>query len=154
MARRQRDDFVAVIEEQGLGGDKKGTNPSLHDGGECIVDMGFGGGVENTGFMTKCLRHGSHFDPFQFARWIVWVREHSKSRRLGDQLAQQPQPLRRKRGREEGDTVTLPPGRLRLVTSPGATGSPPIAKTIGIDVVADFAANPAGVPLMAAITAT
>src|SRR5262245_60526232 len=50
--------------------------------------------------------------------------------------------------------VTLPLGRLRLLTSPGATGSPPIANTIGIDVVAAFAASPAGVPLMAAITAT
>src|SRR5262245_532483 len=50
--------------------------------------------------------------------------------------------------------VTLPLGRLRLLTSPGATGSPPIANTIGIDVVAALAASPAGVPLMAAITAT
>ena len=48
----------------------------------------------------------------------------------------------------------LPPGRLRLVTSPGAIGSPPIANTIGIVVVAAFAANAAGVPLIAATTAT
>ncbi len=41
--------------------------------------------------------------------------------------------------------VRLPPGRLRLSTSPVRTGSPPIAKTIGIVVVAGFAATAAGV---------
>jgi hypothetical protein len=50
--------------------------------------------------------------------------------------------------------VMLPPGRLRLLTSPGSTGSPPIANTMGIVVVAAFAAKAAGVPLIAAITAT
>jgi hypothetical protein len=116
--------------------------------------MGFGGGIENAGFLAKCLRGGRHLDPLQFARWIVRVGEHSKCRRLGDQLAQQLQPFCGQRGREEGDTRDVATWPVELVTSPGATGSPPIANTIGIDVVADFAASPAGVPMMAAITAT
>ena len=37
--------------------------------------------------------------------------------------------------------VTFPPGRARLATSPVATGSPAIAITIGIVVVASFAAK-------------
>jgi hypothetical protein len=49
--------------------------------------------------------------------------------------------------------VTLPPGRAILVTSPSCTGSLPVVKTIGIVVVAFFAASAAGV-LVAAITAT
>ena len=49
--------------------------------------------------------------------------------------------------------VTLPPGRLRLATRPSRTGSPPVSKTIGMVVVAAFAASAAGV-LVAAITAT
>jgi hypothetical protein len=49
--------------------------------------------------------------------------------------------------------VTFAPGRLRLATSPNEIGSPPVAKTIGMVVVADFAASAAGVPLVA-ITAT
>src|SRR5262249_13503699 len=49
--------------------------------------------------------------------------------------------------------VTLPPGRLRLATSPAATGSIADEKTIGIVVVAAFAASTEGVPA-AAITAT
>ena len=41
--------------------------------------------------------------------------------------------------------VTLPPGRLRLATSPTRTGSPPVTKTIGTVVVAALAASAAGV---------
>jgi len=40
--------------------------------------------------------------------------------------------------------VRLPPGRLRLATSPDATGSSPTAKNIGIVVVAALAATTAG----------
>src|SRR5262249_4442138 len=50
--------------------------------------------------------------------------------------------------------VTLPPGRLKLLTSPALTGSPPIPNTIGIIAVADFAASPEGSPPAATITAT
>ena len=42
--------------------------------------------------------------------------------------------------------VTLPPGRFKLATSLVPTGSPAVAKTIGIAVVAFLAANTAGVP--------
>ena len=48
--------------------------------------------------------------------------------------------------------VRLPPGRFRLATSPDATGLSPTEKTIGIVVVAAFAATTAGP--FAAITAT
>ena len=50
--------------------------------------------------------------------------------------------------------VRLPPGRDRLSTTPSATGSPPISKTIGIVVVADFAASATSAPPGATITAT
>src|SRR5262245_57663712 len=50
--------------------------------------------------------------------------------------------------------VTLPPGRLRLGTRPSATGSPPVTKTIGMVVVAAFAASAGGVPVTATITVT
>ena len=50
--------------------------------------------------------------------------------------------------------VMLPPGLLRLATSPIAIGSPAVTKTIGIVVVAAFAASAGGAPANAAITAT
>src|SRR6266446_2796379 len=42
--------------------------------------------------------------------------------------------------------VTLPPGRARLATRPVPTGSPAVAKTIGMTDVACFAATTAAVP--------
>src|SRR6516165_6203881 len=49
--------------------------------------------------------------------------------------------------------VTLPPGRLRLETRPISTGSAPVAKTIGMVLVAALAATAAG-GASATITAT
>jgi hypothetical protein len=49
--------------------------------------------------------------------------------------------------------VMLPPGRLKLATSPSLTGLLAVSKTIGMVVVAAFAASTAGV-LLVAITAT
>src|SRR5262245_16466872 len=50
--------------------------------------------------------------------------------------------------------VILPPGRLKLFTSPCCTGSPGVMNTIGMVFVAAMAARAAGAPLTAAITAT
>jgi hypothetical protein len=50
--------------------------------------------------------------------------------------------------------VALPPGRLRLPTSPVSTGSVAVTKTIGMIAVAALAATAAGVLPGAAITAT
>lgn len=50
--------------------------------------------------------------------------------------------------------VALPPGRFRLATSPAATGSVPVANTIGIFVVAALAANAPRVVPSAVITVT
>jgi hypothetical protein len=49
--------------------------------------------------------------------------------------------------------VMLPPGRLRLETRPRLTGSPPVVNTIGIVVVAAFAARAEATPT-GTITAT
>jgi hypothetical protein len=46
--------------------------------------------------------------------------------------------------------VTFPLGRLRLVTTPDATGPLPMAKTTGMVAVAAFAASTDGVPLIRA----
>jgi hypothetical protein len=48
----------------------------------------------------------------------------------------------------------LPLGRLRLATRPIWTGSEPVVNTIGMVVVAAFAARAADVPATAAMTAT
>jgi hypothetical protein len=50
--------------------------------------------------------------------------------------------------------VRLPPGRLKLATTPNSTGSTPVAKTIGIVAVAALAASAVTDPPVAAITGT
>jgi hypothetical protein len=50
--------------------------------------------------------------------------------------------------------VILPPGRFKLATSPKATGSTPTKKTIGMVLLAAFAASAVGTPFIAAMTAT
>src|SRR5262245_48090694 len=50
--------------------------------------------------------------------------------------------------------VILPPGRLRLVTRPIATGSVPETNTMGIVAVAALAARPDTSPPMVTMTAT
>jgi hypothetical protein len=40
-----------------------------------------------------------------------------------------------------GDSVAFPPGRLKLATRPSCTGSPGVVNTMGIFVVAAFAAR-------------
>src|SRR5262245_22660752 len=52
------------------------------------------------------------------------------------------------------DLLALPPGRLKLSTTPSATGSPPIPNTIGIVDVARFAASAEGSPPAVVSTAT
>jgi hypothetical protein len=56
--------------------------------------------------------------------------------------------------RKKFTPVTLPPGRLRLVTSPKATGSLGAVNTIGIEDVAALAARVGASPPLAKIAAT
>jgi hypothetical protein len=50
--------------------------------------------------------------------------------------------------------VTLPPGRLRLATSPDRTGSPPVVKTTGMVAVAALATSAETMPPLVMITST
>jgi len=50
--------------------------------------------------------------------------------------------------------LTFEPGRSRLVTKPAATGSTPIAKTIGIDLAAAFGTTAPAAPANATMTET
>ena len=65
----------------------------------------------------------------------------------GYDFVQQLQPLRRQLHVQGVTPVRLPPGRFRLATRPTSTGSAAISKTIGMVVVAAFAASAAGRPV-------
>src|SRR5207302_1627530 len=91
---------------------------------------------------------------FRLRNRIVGIHEKYGSGRGGYQFAQQLQSLARERRIEKLTPVLLAPGRLRLTTRPDVTGSLPFANTIGIVAVAALAASAAGIPLIAAMTAT
>ena len=75
---------------------------------------------------------------------LVGLTSTRHPRPSGTSSLQQLQPLRRKLSEQSDVTpVMLPPGRLRLATSPSSTGSPSMQNTIGIVVVAALAASAA-----------
>ena len=72
------------------------------------------------------------------------INEDGHASGCGHQLAQELQPLcRQLLTLKKLMPVALPPGRARLATRPSLTGSSPAMKTIGIVVVAAFAASAA-----------
>ena len=83
---------------------------------------------------TTSIRSASVLELFKFANTPIVVALgtswRSNSKRFAPNTAA-----------KKTTPVTLPPGRLRLVTRPSLTGSLPVTKTIGIVVVAAFAAN-------------
>ena len=88
-------------------------------------------------------------------RRVVWIHEHSRASGAGDKLAHES----RSRFAVNSPTakltpVRLPPGRARLATRPSLVGSSPTTKTMGVVVLAAFAANAAVAPPFVAITAT
>ena len=68
------------------------------------------------------------------------IPEDCDAGRPGHRLLKQLQKLPIQPLSEEGDPVTLPPGRAKLSTNPRATGSPLVIITIGTAAVACFAA--------------
>ena len=124
---------------------------SLDQSREDRIEVAFGAGVEDMEVQPEGMSRRLQVDCRSAAGRRV--DQKSDDSRGGDQLVQQFQPLRRNYRVNWVTPVTLPPGRLRLATRPSWTGSLPISKTIGMVVVAAFAASAAGV-LVAAITVT
>jgi putative tryptophan/tyrosine transport system substrate-binding protein len=80
--------------------------------------------------------------------------EHTDDTSCRYEFAQQFKPLGDERFGELSEPCYISTRRLKLATSPSRTGSPPVAKTIGMVAVAALAAIAAGAPLTAIITAT
>src|SRR5262249_53443693 len=74
----------------------------------------------------------------------VRVYQHRDRGRPRHKLAQKLQPLRSNAPERKLTPVVLPPGRLRLGTSPSITGSLPVTNTIGPVVVTALATSADG----------
>ena len=95
-------------------------------------------------------RRGFSVGDFGLTESIVGINEIVDDDGRRNQVTQQLRPFPRDRRGEKLAPVMLPPGRLRLVTKPSLTGSPPLTKTMV--VVTALAINVERVS--AAITAT
>jgi len=135
-----------LIKEEGIGANVESARPLQHQLPECCLDVAGGDGLENVDGLSDAASRRQHVC-FGFTSKAMVVGFGTSSRSSSSRLG--PSEAVKKLA-----PVTLPPGRFTLATSPCSTGSLPIAKTIGIFVVAAFAARAEGVPLMAAITAT
>src|SRR6516162_4118193 len=125
MACRQRNQLIAPTREKRIGGDDQRLEPLLGEVREGRIDLPFGARVHDTKLQAEGLRCRLHERRFAASTLLRKV-----------------------------TPVTLPPGRLRLGTSPALTGSVPIAKTTGMTVVAALAESADIVPSMVTITAT
>ncbi len=81
---------------------------------------------------------------FWFCRWLLRIVDNADAAAFGKCAAQQLESLSGKVGGHVREPVRFPPGRARPATTPCLSGSPRNAMTIGMVVVACFAAHTAG----------
>ena len=137
-----------------IAADVKGVSPSLDEVREGHVNVAFGAGIQDVNLRLDSASSrlallisnaASGLLGFTSAAIVVafGTRSRSNSNRFGpNSVAISTTP------------VALPSGRLRLLTRPNATGSPPPAKTIGMVAVAALAACAVTEPPTATRTAT
>ena len=154
MAERERGKLFTPAREICIGADHEPARPQLDQLCEDSIEVTFGAGIQDMEFQPEGTSRRLHLLCVGFGKsGIGWVDEQGYDASRRDQLVQQLQPLWRDLHIVWVTPVTLPPGRLRLATRPSLTGSATVSKTIGMVVVAAFAASAAGA-LVAAITVT
>ena len=155
MACRQLASWSRRLVKKGISAYEEGVGPLARKSCEGRIDFVAGAGVEDLNLQPHGARCRFHIPQCGLrAGGIARIDEHGHTRGCGHQLTQEFQPLCRQLRGEKLTPVRLPPGRARLATRPSLTGSSPTVKTTGIVVVAALAANAAGGPPLATITAT
>ena len=154
MADRQRGELFGPAREECTAANHEPARSQLDQLCEDSIEVTFGAGIQDMQLQPEGTSRRLHLLSVGLGKsGFGWVDEERHDARRGNQLVQQLQQLWRYLHVRLVTPVTLPPGRLRLATRPSRTGSEPSSKTIGMVVVAAFAASAAGV-LVAAITAT
>src|SRR4051812_17418783 len=108
MLRSQRDDPIALAVEEWLAGDDKSVGRQLHQGGECLIQLVLGAGVENMQPDSKSRRRSECFLRPKLRRWIRWIREISHYGRGGLQFLEQFETFRPKQGHKRGHSSDVP----------------------------------------------
>jgi hypothetical protein len=152
--KRKRGKLLGMAGEERITRNYQPGSPQLGQLCEDSVEVLFSTCVQDMQDDSKRTRRRKRFMRLRFGKLRnTWIDQQGQYARLGKQLVQQLHPLRCDLCGRLGTPVTLPPSRLRLATSPFLTGLLAISKTIGMVLVAAFAASAVGV-LLVASTAT
>src|SRR6516162_5274841 len=146
MACRQRNQLITPTREKRISGDDQRLEPLLGEAREGSVDLPFGARVHDTKLQAEGLRCRLHVVRLARGIRIGWVDQSPTAVMPGTSSRNKPSRFAASTLLRKVTPVTLPPGRLRLGMSPALTGSLPIAKTIGIVVVAALAGRADMVP--------
>ena len=153
MADRQCGEFFAAASKEHVADGHQPVCPQLVQRRKSRVEIAFGAGLQDMNLQAE--RAGCWLQTSQkgIRIEIGWVDEQSYDLGAWDRVMQQFQEFGFNLYAQVGRAGYMPPGWLRLATRPICTGSRFVVKTIGIVVVAAFAACAAGVE-RAAITVT
>src|SRR6516164_3323312 len=153
MTCRQRHELSALVDEECVNAHQKRARPLLNERHESRVEFIFFCGTQDMNFpkaraaACACLVSVSAFG-------LSGLLSTEIAAACGTSSCSNSICLATRSALNRLTPVTLPPGRLKLATRPSLTGSPPVAKRIGMVAVAAFAASAtAGLPL-ATIIAT
>src|SRR5215472_144413 len=122
----------------------------LDKGGKAVVQFALGAGLENMKLLAERAR--GVFQILQLVRSGFGSTSAAIAVACGSSSRSSPNRFASNATVQKLTPVALPPGRLKLATSPSFTGSEPVKKTIGMIEVAFFAAIAGGV--FPTITAT
>ena len=154
MAGRESDYFGAPVIKEWGGGYHQRMDLLLLYGSKSSLKVIFAAGIHDMKLAAQCARHGFQFSDLKLGDRVIWICKQPNDGGSGNQLQQEPQRSATVSWATSVTPVTLPPGRLRLSTSPNITGSLPMTKTIGMVEVAALAARIVGVPAVATMTDT
>src|SRR5262245_3106141 len=153
MPRGQRDELFAPPVEVWVGGDHQRTGPLLGERGEGWLQVTVDAGVLNYNLQPKRLPRDCRGRQLRLGVHTCRVHQQTHYCHPGSISRSSSNCFPTNSPARLATPVALPPGRLKLATSPSLTGSTATLKTIGILFVAAIAAC-AAEPLKATITAT
>src|SRR5262245_19070278 len=154
MTRHLHDKLGALNKKKRIGTDDQRTDPLRNHSREGLVDLTPGAGVEDVERLPDRCCSSLHGLTFCEARWIVRIDEQSDDRSRGDKLTGKLQPFDDHRRSVEAHARDIALRAVQVVNDARSNG-------IAADRDHDrdrrgrpLAASAAGVPLIAAITAT
>jgi hypothetical protein len=144
VVQRQQSEIFHVIHEQSITGDHESGRSDRLYSGKCLIKIVFGACVYNVEIHAKNAGSRLQIPRCDWAATLVGLTGTAISVAAGKKSCNGCNLFGKISELKTVASVILPPGRLRLATTPDFTGSAPMLKTIGMVAVAAFAASTTG----------